>query len=335
MIKFCHIASILFLLFYGAVHIFPQPYPFTELPKDEKAVLDEMHCLITNGDYEKALQKSSFFEKNPNSVYGRQLRDFQKNKEIEKDHVQLAMNLYWQGKFKESLEIITDFLKENSGNYYAILVKAMNLVMLNPRKAIDECSKILYYYPFNASLITVRGDAYYILGEKQQAEKDYSFSLFVKPSDSVYNRRGRIYFESDRIEDSLKDFDESIRLNPNGLNESYLDRAVIYQKLGEFEKSESDCETYINAGGQDASVFRTLAAIHYEKKDFQKALDYINRFVDASPNNADGYYSRACVYFYMGEYSRTLSDCEKALEFSTSERERVEIQALIQKVKGL
>ena len=87
--------------------------------------------------------------------------------------------------------------------------------------------------------------------------------------------------------------------------ESYWIRSYVYRKLGEFEKALTDANCAVEYAGDSFISKRT------------------------------SYKARALCYLEANQKENALVDLERALEFSTAESERAEIQALIQKVKGL
>jgi tetratricopeptide (TPR) repeat protein len=70
---------------------------------------------------------------------------------------------------------------------------------------------------------------------------------------------------------------------------------------------------WFNSGGPEAYDL-TQAAFHaVEREDFQQALNILNRLIREFPNFAEGWNRRASVYWQMGQYEKSMQDCEKAL----------------------
>jgi tetratricopeptide (TPR) repeat protein len=50
-----------------------------------------------------------------------------------------------------------------------------------------------------------------------------------------------------------------------------------------------------------------------EKEDFQTALGLLDRLIQEHPSFAEGWNRRASVYWKMGQFDKSIADCEKAL----------------------
>jgi len=50
-----------------------------------------------------------------------------------------------------------------------------------------------------------------------------------------------------------------------------------------------------------------------EKEDFKTALTLLDRLVQKHPRFAEGWNRRASVYWQMGQYEKSIADCEKAI----------------------
>ena len=73
---------------------------------------------------------------------------------------------------------------------------------------------------------------------------------------------------------------------------------------------------WFSAAGHDANQMVEQAFQAADKKDFQTALSLLDRVVKKYPNYAEGWNRRASVYWQMGEYDKSIADCEKALAFN-------------------
>jgi serine/threonine protein kinase/tetratricopeptide (TPR) repeat protein len=92
----------------------------------------------------------------------------------------------------------------------------------------------------------------------------------------------------------------------------YLGRAYIRKGLE--EDGIREYKTYIEAHpNPDPEVYYQLGSIFFNKREFEQALDYYQKFVSSSPDNPGAVTSVASTYFWMGDLNEAISQFEKAL----------------------
>ena len=291
-----------------------QEWPFKNIPQDETAVLDEVRELLGQGKYEEAERRFKYFDEKPDSVYKKQSESFLAQETKAKSKLRRGIKYFEERQYAKSQEIFSAFVKKNPGNAVELKYYLLNLSMLNPSKAVEETNRLLYYIPFSAQFVFIRGNAYESLGEFEKALADYSLAIRITPDFKLYRERAILNYRLGNMEAALSDITESIRLNPDGVNESYLDRSSLYHAMGENEKCEEDCRHYIKNGGKNPLALKNLAMVSIEKNLYDEALDYSNQFIKAAPQSPESYYTRAGVYFYRGEYEKSIKDSDEALK---------------------
>jgi len=51
-----------------------------------------------------------------------------------------------------------------------------------------------------------------------------------------------------------------------------------------------------------------------EAKDYATALDFLDRVILMKPDFAEGWNKRATVYYVLGEYAKSLADCDEVMK---------------------
>ena len=72
--------------------------------------------------------------------------------------------------------------------------------------------------------------------------------------------------------------------------------------------------TWHRSGNRKVDDLISLAVIYTDEKEFDAALEVLNKVVVLLPNYAEGWNRRATLYYFMGEYDRSLVDIKKTLE---------------------
>ncbi len=299
---------------------FSQQWNFSDitLPAEEKEILDMANSLFEMGELEKSLETLNQFNERLDSVYIQSFMEFVKSKTEDSPAVKESEYLFEKEKYEESLRVASEFLKNNPRDYRAIVAREQALSETDSALAIEECGRILYFFPFNSEILGIRGRAYYNLQLIENAIKDFSAAVMVlKNKDAnIYILRGLAYFALAQYDNALLDFGESIKINPKGSNQAYIERSSLYYAMGEIEKAEADCEIYMNGGGKKSLALRNLIAINIRNGEYKKALDYSNNLVKLSPTSSVAYTARANSYFYMKKYKKSLKDSNKAIELN-------------------
>ena len=261
------------------------PFITFEAPVGDRTVLDDVRAKMDAGKYEKAkeLFDRYFIEGNCLSEeYAPELKDFIGSEAAHTAIENEVVNLYKAGKFLPSSVMRPKrYLKKAPENYRNIILLATALSRRDPEKAIQNCNNLLYYYPMNPLVYLIRGQAYNKMGNKEKALNDYSASLFLKENAYVYSLRGDIkQYTYKKYEDSIKDYTESIRLSPKDLNFAYADRSNAYYWLGEYDKAIADAERFVASGGKQYEAFNTLMRIYSERKEYEVALKYSEKYIE-------------------------------------------------------
>ncbi len=102
---------------------------------------------------------------------------------------------------------------------------------------------------------------------------DYNKSLEITPS-NVYalNNRGYTCNVLGRYNDAIVDFDKVLELDPTFAH-SLNNRGFSKIKLGKLEEGYSDIIASLRLDNQNAYAFRNFGIYHFEKSEFQSALE--------------------------------------------------------------
>ena len=78
----------------------------------------------------------------------------------------------------------------------------------------------------------VQGTVYTAVGQWQNAIKEFDESIRLDPEAAdAYNNRGAVYAELNQFQKAIHDYDEAIRIEPD-LSDAYYNRAIAYGDLG-------------------------------------------------------------------------------------------------------
>ena len=110
-------------------------------------------------------------------------------------------------------------------------------------EAIQDLSKALALNPNDAFAYNERGSIYFELEKYEQAIQDFDkvieFKDFYEPD--AYRRRGNAYLKLEQYERAIRDYNEAVKINLVD-EESYLNCAYCWQKLGNEAEAKAALE---------------------------------------------------------------------------------------------
>jgi tetratricopeptide (TPR) repeat protein len=101
------------------------------------------------------------------------------------------------------------------------------------------------------------GSGYILLGNEAAAMKDYDQALYyynqainfpgLDPGNRAiaYHNRGCVYYDTEQTDKALRDFTQSIALDPK-YDPPYYHRSFIYEQQGDYERAAADMRKAIS-----------------------------------------------------------------------------------------
>jgi tetratricopeptide (TPR) repeat protein len=70
---------------------------------------------------------------------------------------------------------------------------------------------------------------------------------------------------------------------------------------------------WMESGNEELDQLLRQGAIYMQMQSFGAALSHFNAVIEARPDFAEGWNKRATLHFMMGEYAKSIADCEETL----------------------
>ncbi len=158
------------------------------------------------------------------------------------DHYSAANNLHNAGQYQQAIDDYTSF------------------ILLNPRYAHA-------YYN--------RGYAYTALGKYDRAITDFDQALAINPDlPEVYVKRADCYKNKSQYDRALADYNKAVKTSPI-YAEAYLKRAEIYNAKGRYDLAVADYNTLIDSC-PDQNIYINRAVAYYHLGEYEKAWQDID-----------------------------------------------------------
>jgi tetratricopeptide (TPR) repeat protein len=105
-----------------------------------------------------------------------------------------------------------------------------------------------------------------------------------KNDPGIYNLLGIIHaLKDDDLDDAVKNFTESIEIDPRNAN-VYFNRAMVYGKKNEFSLAVADFEKVLELNIQDKAALYYLALSYLANGDAESAINKLNTLLDIDPD---------------------------------------------------
>lgn len=171
-------------------------------------------------------------------------------------------------------------------------------------------------------------DGYLALQHKEYDSAIGSFNQVLardpENSETLYHR-GKAYFGKKDHELALADFNKAILLDKQE-QEYYYGRIILnLHHDRNLDQALADASSLRAIVSKNPSIFRILAMVHLQRKEFQEALLDINQAiqlgVETGHPDAKTFLFRAEIYSALKEFDRAIDDCSEALKIDKQSAE--------------
>jgi len=198
-----------------------------------------------------------------------------------KAYLHKAQVLVEQGKKDEASKILISIMAMHPNNREAVqwwLIANMKRSPTGEVDAISMLDSLSKSYPDNTGILFFKIFIQAEHGMNQEALANVEQLISIQP-DSADNwiLKGQILQGLDRQQDACKAFDRAFKLNPSRTD-------VLGMKASSLSKSGR----------------------------YDESLTLMNQGIELSPNSAENFYNRACIYCLKGDKRNALVDLKKA-----------------------
>lgn len=133
------------------------------------------------------------------------------------------------------------------------------------------------------------------------------------------------YFELASVY-SLRDYEEMavgiyrriLELEPDNAK-AYLRICQTYAEVGEFQAGTEFCEVATEINPEYAPAWQFLGQLQYSRRNYETAVDSLERCVDLGSTAVECYYIRGLAYYFLGDCQRSWDTLLQAFSFTRDE----------------
>jgi outer membrane protein assembly factor BamD (BamD/ComL family) len=132
----------------------------------------------------------------------------------------------------------------------------------------------------------------------------------------------------DRASMLLKDYINKVR----GTRDVYFLLSLVQYETGLYDEAIASYELILQSDPNDWEVMGNLASCYYQKKQYQKSMEYSNRVIEINPGNPKAYLGIGDSYLAMGDTSKAFMNYQKARELDIGFNLKQEIDLRFNKI---
>jgi tetratricopeptide (TPR) repeat protein len=183
------------------------------------------------------------------------------------------------------------------------------------KDAIKYLDEAITIQPEFALAYANRANSYNQLNELDKAIEDADKSIEINPNlEWPYSIKGNIYTKQKKFVQAEETLTRAINLNPNSAL-AYFNRGFFNEEVNKYDDSIKDYLKAEELGHTDLPlIYNNLAVGYRRKKEFQTAIEYINKAKKINPDgqNLDG--TLALIYADMGDSENFYKYLKQALD---------------------
>lgn len=162
-------------------------------------------------------------------------------------------------------------------------------------------------------------------GDYENALKYYSGAIDRKPSATLYNGRGKAYFDQaikanaanpprNVVAKAIEDYTNGVKLDPK-LAEARINRGAAFASIGRFDEALNDLNEGLKQEPDNSNAYLNRSLIFSIKGQHAKAVNDQNEYLKRKPNaNPDMYYERGLSLMALGRAQEAADSFTEAIK---------------------
>lgn len=133
-----------------------------------------------------------------------------------------------------------------------------------------------------------------------------------------YYLRGLAYFNLNKYDLALKDF--NFVLDKHQFYFVYNSRGKVYNRIGQYVKSENDYFKSIELNSKDAQAYFYLGQLYIDQKNYPKSIKAYNSAILLNDASSMAYANRGFCKMMLGEYNESITDNSLAIKLDPANK---------------
>ena len=134
-------------------------------------------------------------------------------------------------------------------------------------------------------------------------------------AEELFNQGGE-FLDQEKWDEAIETLTRFIEEYPSYQNVvlAYNYRGIAYREKREYDRAIEDLNKAIELGSNNAIDYNTRGTVYGEKGEYDRAIEDFDTAIELKPDFAKAYSNRGLAYQGKGAYDRAVEDCSKAIE---------------------
>ena len=144
-------------------------------------------------------------------------------------------------------------------------------------------------------------------GDCANAIKNYSHSINIDPNYFTFYLRGSEYYKDKKYEDAIKDFETTLKKNPDYFD-AYNEIGRCYLQLKNYDEASEHFKKVIEKNGKAHYAYNNLGLTLLNQNKLEEAIDQFNEALKIDPRFASSYQNRAIALGLLKRFDESIAD---------------------------
>ncbi len=155
-------------------------------------------------------------------------------------------------------------------------------------------------------------------GRIEEALADYDAALRLKPDGALYNSRAKLYFNQQKYELAMKDYNQAI-VTDSTKGEYYINRGAVWALSNNLDRALKDFNKGLELEPTHANGYKNRSLIYQSFGQWDNAISDISIYLNMHPEDADLWYERGRLRNAVNKPTEALSDLNRAIQLNTKQ----------------
>ncbi len=221
----------------------------------------------------------------------------------------------------DSLEIVTDMIRQDSSNYHLYLQRAhLNVKRGKIDPAFRDVNTALKLNPQAAETYMMLSDLYFIMGNAENAIAALKKASELDPQNEMpYIKLAETYLILKNYSMAQKSTDIALDINVNN-HRAYFLKGIAYLEQGDTASAITNLRISINMDTANYAAYMQLASIYQQQHD-SIAIDYYKEALKVRPEDEQALFGLARFYQELGHPDDALEFYKKVNELFPENKE--------------
>jgi len=267
------------------------------------------------------------------------------NQNPSSEQLQPLINLYNQGHNQQTLNQVTEMLKQFPGSLALHnICGAAHAGLGNFAAAIESYKKAIKINPNFAECYSNMGNALKDKGELDTAIESYKKAIKVNPNFAeAYNNMGSALKDRGELDAAIKSCKQAVKINP-GYAEAYSNMGNALHNKGDLDSAIASYEKAIKINPSFAGAYNNMGNALRNKGELNAAIASFKQAIKINPDYAEAYNNMGNALRERGELDAAIKSYKQILKtnpyfveaynnMSIVLREKGELEAAIESCK--